>query len=82
MLRHLFACLVIATAAPAQDYVPSPPTAKTWEAWRTHILPTADELAWEQIPWLASFHAGLIEAGKQDKPLLFYGMNGHPLGCT
>ncbi len=49
---------------------------------REQILPKASELAWTQIPWRGSFHEGLAEALVQRKPLLFWGMNGHPLGCT
>ncbi len=49
---------------------------------REQILPKPSELAWTQIPWRASFHEGLADALVQRKPLLFWAMNGHPLGCT
>lgn len=49
---------------------------------REQILPKPSELAWTQIPWRSSFHEGLAEALVQRKPLLFWAMNGHPLGCT
>lgn len=58
------------------------PTPANFDTWQAHIAPTDTELRWERIPWLASFGAGLAEAGRRDKPLLFWGMNGHPLGCT
>ncbi len=58
------------------------PTAENFDAWQRHILPSAEETTFESIPWISSFGAGLLEANKQDKPLLFWAMNGHPLGCT
>jgi len=50
--------------------------------WRDFIQPTKQELAWSSIPWKSSFQEGLIEAGTQQKPMLLWAMNGHPLGCT
>jgi hypothetical protein len=50
-----------------------------WGAW---IRPSAEELAFEEIPWIASFAEGLRAAERAGKPLLFWAMNGHPLGCT
>jgi len=50
--------------------------------WRKHLRPTADELAWREIPWLSTFTEGVLAAAEQEKPLLFWTMNGHPLGCT
>ncbi|MEM7244711.1 MAG: hypothetical protein AAF533_05175 [Acidobacteriota bacterium] len=64
------------------DVVFPSPTPATVAAWRDHVLPPAEELAWESIPWVPTFFDGMREAGKQDKPLLFWAMNGHPLGCT
>lgn len=58
------------------------PTAENSAAWRGHILPHPDEVRWESIPWESTFVAGLRAASEQGRPLLFWGMNGHPLGCT
>jgi hypothetical protein len=52
------------------------------DRWRADILPAADELSYEAIPWIPDFAEGVREASKQGKPLLFWAMNGHPLGCT
>ena len=49
---------------------------------RERIRPDPEELAWEEIPWLASFGEGVLAADRGGKPLLFWTMNGHPLGCT
>ncbi len=54
----------------------------TFDQWKRHILPTADELLFETIPWRPSFAEGLRDAAAADKPLLLWVMNGHPLGCT
>ena len=52
------------------------------ERWRDHVLPTADELSFDQIPWIPDFAEGMRAAESAGKPLLFWAMNGHPLGCT
>jgi hypothetical protein len=56
--------------------------ADSFEAWRAHVWPGAEELAWEEIPWIPNFRDGLLAADAQGKPLLTWVMNGHPLGCT
>jgi hypothetical protein len=55
---------------------------ENYTSWRDHILPNPSEMAWEQIPWLTTFKDGILAADAADKPLLFWTMNGHPLGCT
>jgi hypothetical protein len=55
---------------------------ENYKTWRDHILPAADEMAWEQIPWLTTFKDGILAADQARKPLLLWTMNGHPLGCT
>jgi hypothetical protein len=54
----------------------------TYSKWRDHILPKADELAFERIPWKFSFWDGVIAAQKEDKPILLYMMTGHPCGAV
>ena len=56
--------------------------AESFEAWRAHVWPSAEELLWEEIPWIPSFRDGLATAAAEQKPLLTWVMNGHPLGCT
>ena len=57
-------------------------TTKNFDMWKNYIIPTEDELAWTRIPWLSSFSEGLTQANAQQKPVLLWVMNGHPLGCT
>tara|TARA_Y100001934_G_C11992041_1_gene603585 strand:- start:110 stop:358 length:249 start_codon:yes stop_codon:yes gene_type:complete len=54
----------------------------TYKMWKDFIKPTKKELAWAQIPWHSTFYDGLIESDRNQKPLLLWVMNGHPLGCT
>jgi hypothetical protein len=57
-------------------------TPKNWRDWKKKIVPAQEELAWQKIAWRASFYAALEEGQKEEKPLLLWAMNGHPLGCT
>jgi hypothetical protein len=34
------------------------------------------------VHWLPTFWDGVIAAQKQEKPILLWAMNGHPLACT
>ena len=49
---------------------------------RDQVHPTADELAWQKIPWRASVWDGIVEGQKSDRPILLWILNGHPLACT
>ncbi len=78
-MRLLAATLVLATLAHAEDAVLN---GDTFGAWRSFIVPGADERQDEQIDWAPSLAEGLKRAHGQRKPLLLWVMNGHPLGCT
>ena len=55
---------------------------KTFAQWRDRIRPKGDELCFETVDWLPTFWEGVVKAQKQDKPILLWAMNGHPLACT
>ena len=55
---------------------------RTYNMWQEFIKPTKEELSWAQIPWRSTFYDGLIDSDREQKPLLLWVMNGHPLGCT
>jgi hypothetical protein len=57
-------------------------TDKTYDRLRDQILPSKQESAWKAIPWRSTLWDGLLDAQKEDKPLLVWAMNGHPLACT
>ncbi len=78
-MRLLAATLVLATLAHAEDVVLN---GDTFGAWRSFIVPGADERQDEQIDWAPSLAEGLRRAHERQKPLLLWVMNGHPLGCT
>ena len=57
-------------------------TSENWDVWKSYIQPLSSELAWTQIPWVTTFSEGINLARTQQRPLLLWVMNGHPLGCT
>jgi hypothetical protein len=58
------------------------PRAQDLPRWRALVRPRADELAFESIAWIPDLAGGLRAADAQQRPLLLWAMNGHPLGCT
>jgi len=75
------AVLVAAALLAGQEAAPTL-RGRTLEEWRARIEPSAEEVAWTEIPWRPSFWSGAQEAQEAHKPLLLWAMNGHPLGCT
>jgi hypothetical protein len=80
MLRGLFGSLVVALAATAQP--PAELNDQTFGQWRDRIRPKSEELCFATIDWLPTLWDGVIAAQKQDRPILLWAMNGHPLACT
>jgi len=74
--------LLIALYGCTQNQQPFDLNEKTYDMWQEFIRPTKDELAWAEIPWRSTFYDGLVESDREQKPLLLWVMNGHPLGCT
>lgn len=87
-MRYTRLAIILVTAGLAGCLGSSKPSAlpaldaTSAAAWRAYVQPTPHELRWQQIPWLPSFADGLAAARDQDRPLLLWVMNGHPLGCT
>lgn len=52
------------------------------EQVRQLILPSADEMRWREIPWIADLSEARRKAAREGKPILLWEMDGHPLGCT
>ena len=50
--------------------------------WASFLAPAGEELGAEAIDWIPDFAEGVRAASRQGRPLLFWAMNGHPLGCT
>lgn len=52
----------------------------TYAKVRDEVLPSQEELKYRQIGWRPTLWEALVDAQKQDKPILLYAMNGNPLG--
>tara|TARA_Y100000817_G_scaffold198508_1_gene155361 strand:- start:204 stop:443 length:240 start_codon:yes stop_codon:yes gene_type:complete len=74
--------LLIALYGCTQSHQPFDLNKNTYGMWQEFIRPTKNELAWAEIPWRSTFYDGLIKSDREQKPLLLWVMNGHPLGCT
>jgi len=61
----------------AQDLTP-----ETYDKLRDAVVPSKAELKWLDIGWRPSVWDALVEAQKEDKPILIWAMNGHPLACV
>jgi hypothetical protein len=87
--------LVILTAMPSMSAAQDTPKAEgdaplranpldltdqTYVALRDFILPKAEELRWQQIPWRPTWAEAVAAAKKDNKPIYVWAMNGHPLG--
>lgn len=57
-------------------------TPLNFEALRDHVIPKPSELRWRTIPWRTTLTLGFRDAAAEEKPLLLWAMNGHPLGST
>jgi hypothetical protein len=80
MFRGFFVVLIVALAG--AEGPPAELNDKTFASWRDRIRPRAAERCFETIPWLPTFWDGVMTAQKEDKPILLWAMNGHPLACT
>ena len=49
---------------------------------RAQVLPNSSEQSYCRIAWRTSVLHGIVDAQKNDKPVMIVLMNGHPLGCT
>ena len=80
MLRGLLVTLVVALAG--TEAAPPELNDQTFAAWRDRIRPQAAERCFETVHWLPTFWDGVMTAQKEDRPILLWAMNGHPLACT
>ena len=78
MLETILGALVLLAAPPS----PAGLSDRTYTRWRDHIRPRPEELAWQTVPWRSTFWDAVVEAQRQDRPILVWAMNGHPLACT
>jgi len=72
---------VLMQVSPQNSAAPQP-TAQNFAQWLTFIQPAATELVYREIGWRNALWPAVQEARQLGRPLLFWTMNGHPLGCT
>ncbi len=53
-----------------------------FQALHAALTPRGDSEQWAQIPWQTDLAAARQKAAREQKPLLMWIMDGHPLGCT
>jgi len=78
----LLAASIGAAADLSPQKLPQPQLSADYAKWRGYLLPSANESSHHKIPWRTTVLTGLIDAQEQDKPILLFLMNGHPLGCS
>jgi hypothetical protein len=79
----LVLCSGLSAQQPAgQEPAAGPTPADAFAAQLQRILPTGEELAFLAVPWRTELRTALVEGDAQDKPVLLWAMNGHPLGQT
>ena len=72
----------IGLSADKEQSLAAPKLSPECEKVRGLVLPNPSEASIRTIPWRTSVLQGLVEAQINDKPVMIYLMNGHPLGCT
>jgi hypothetical protein len=55
---------------------------KNYSEIRQALTSPKDESGWREIPWRPNLGEAIIEARKENKPILLWIMNGHPCGMT
>ena len=58
------------------------PNADNLREWLTFVQPAEHEQTYRRIGWRNEFWPAVQEARQLGRPILFWTMNGHPLGCT
>jgi hypothetical protein len=74
--------LTLIAALAGLDAPPAVLNDNTFTSWRDQIRPKTAERCFETVHWLSTFWDGVMTAQKEDKPILLWAMNGHPLACT
>lgn len=71
-MRSLVVALLLAGAAAGGDL----------DARLRYLVPGKDALAFRSIPWQPSLWDAVVAAHEEEKPILLWAMNGHPLALT
>ena len=79
MSSTLAVLLLVAPQGPAT--VPEP-NADNLREWMTFVQPAEHEEIYRTVGWRNALWPAVVEARELGRPILFWTMNGHPLGCT
>jgi hypothetical protein len=58
------------------------PTDEQFNSLRDQIVPAREELGWRSLNWHGTLWEAIQRGREDNKPILLYAMNGHPLACT
>jgi hypothetical protein len=72
----------IGRGADQEPPLQSPRLSPEYATKRDQILPSPSERSYRSIAWRNSVLRGVVDAQKNDRPVMIVLMNGHPLGCT
>jgi hypothetical protein len=78
----LFLLAWIVQAAEEQLPLETPQLTAEFAKVRDQVLPNPTEQSYRTIRWRNSVLHGIVDAQKNDRPIMLILMNGHPLGCT
>jgi len=83
-MRYFLLMITVVTllGADKRQHLAAPKLSAECAKVRGLVLPNSSEASIRTIPWRTSILQGFVQAQKNDKPVMFYLMNGHPLGCT
>jgi hypothetical protein len=82
------ACLLLPLAASVglgadgRQPLQTPTLSAEYAKQRDLVLPGPGEQSYRKIAWRGSVLRGVVDAQKNDRPVMIVLMNGHPLGCT
>jgi hypothetical protein len=82
LLSSVVAAFASLSAVAAAENEAPKLTDENVKQWLDYIRPKKEELAYRAIAWQQTLWDAVVEAQKQDKPILMWAMNGHPLACT
>ena len=55
---------------------------KQFQTLHAAVTPRGEGERWTEIPWETDLATARQKAAREQKPLLMWIMDGHPLGCT